>query len=128
MGYLILIIIVAGLILIGCMKHGFRVGFAREVTAMLALGGGVLVISLLASMLEKLRSGNAGGIAAGIFLLIVLGVVYRVLHLVLNSINLLARLPVIRWLDSALGLVSGFVTGFAVLYALEFLLTRYFLQ
>lgn len=127
MVYLVIVIIAAVLILIGSMRHGFHIGFAREVTNMLSLVGGGLILSLLAALLDRLRSGNTGGIFAGVALLVVFGIVCRILHVLLNSINFIARMPVIHWLDSALGLISGLICGFAILYVLEFLLTGYFL-
>lgn len=126
--YFFLIIIISVLILIGSVKHGFRKGFVHEVTAVISLTAGLLVISLLSSVIDQFHHQDMTGVIIGIILLAVFGIAYRIAHVFLTSINFLARLPIVRWLDSALGVVSGFLIGFGILYLIEFLLRNYILR
>ena len=117
--YLALIAAVSIAVLLIFMNHGIRRGFAKELKAVLSLGAGIGVIMLLSGVFAGFRTGKTANLILCVVLLAVFGIVYRLVHLLVSGIGLIARLPIICWLDSALGLV---------LYLLEYLLKNFLLQ
>lgn len=114
-------------VLVAMMTHGFHSGFAHEISGLVSLIASIFVILLIAGVIQGLRSGKASNLAVGIILLVVFGAIYRIIHIFISSVNFIARLPLINWLDSALGLVAGLLEGFAILYVLEYFLRNYLL-
>lgn len=125
--YLILILVIDILILAGMTIHGIHKGFARLVSKMISLLVAVMVVILLSSALNGYRSGNTSNLLIGVLLLIILGVIYKIVHVILVSIRFLAGLPILAGLDKAMGAVTGFIEGFAILYLGEYLLRMYLL-
>lgn len=125
--YVVGIALVAIIIMLSMMTHGFHTGFAHELTSLISLVAAIFVILLISGIIEGWRSGSASNLAVGLILLVIFGVVYRIVKVCMVSINFIANLPVIHWLDSALGLVCGFVEGFAILYVIEYFLRNYLL-
>lgn len=121
------IVVVSLIIMIGMMTHGYHTGFVREVTGLISLVASTLVILLIAGIVEGFRSGNTSGLVVGLILLVIFGVIWRFLHMCISSINFIARLPIIHWLDAVLGLFTGLLEGFAVLYVLEYFLRNFLL-
>ena len=126
--YLALIAAVSIAVLLIFMNHGIRRGFAKELKAVLSLGAGIGVIMLLSGVFPGFRTGKTANLILCVVLLVVFGIVYRLVHLLVSGIGLIARLPIICWLDSALGLAAGLLEGFGVLYLLEYLLKNFLLQ
>ena len=126
--YFWILLAIAIIILIKSVQHGFRAGFARELSAVISMLAGLFTISLLTSVYQSFEKENLPALAAGILMLAIFGIVYRIVHVLLRSIGFLARLPVISWLDSALGVVSGLLIGFGILYLIEFFLRNYVLR
>lgn len=125
--YVVGLAAIALIIMLSMMTHGFRTGFAREVTGLISLVATLFIILLLGGIVDGFRDKSASNLAIGLVLLLLFGVIFRVIHIFMTSVNFIARLPLIRWLDSALGLVTGLLEGFAILYALEYFLRNYLL-
>ena len=104
--YFFVIIIASVAILLGSMNRGLKKGLWKNLRA---------------------ESTSGGGLLAGIVMLLFTVTLYKLFHLVFSGLDLIARLPIIRWLDSALGLVLGLIEGFVILYLLEYLLRNYLL-
>ena len=114
--YFALIAAVSIAVLLIFMNHGIRRGFARELKSVLSLGAGIGVIMLLAGAFAGFRTGKTSNLILCLVLLAAFGVVYRLVHLLVSGIGVIAGLPLISWLDSALGLAAGLLEGFGVLY------------
>lgn len=125
--YIVGVAVIMLIVMIAMMTHGFHTGFARELTGLVSLIASIAVILLIAGIVQGFRSGSASNLAIGLILLVVFGVIYRIIHMFIASINFIARLPLINWLDSALGLIAGFVEGFAILYVFEYFLRNFLL-
>ena len=120
--YLVILIVCAVLIMMTCMTRGFQKGFIHELGGLISLVCAVLSVVLIAGIADGIRGENAGGYILGGFMLVVMGLVYKMIRLILNPLEAVVELPVISWIDSALGLVIGFIEGFILLYFLEFFL------
>lgn len=126
--YIVLILAVDVLILIAMTVHGARQGFARLFSKVVSLVASIAVVILLSSVVNGYRSGNTSNFLMGILFLVVLGAVYKVIHALILSIRFLAGLPIIAGADHVLGIVIGFMEGFAILYIGEYLLRMYLLR
>ena len=90
-----------------------------------SLAAALAAVVLISGMIREQSGGT--GIVRGILLLIALRIIYRIIKAVLQSLHLFTRLPVLRWVDSMLGLVLGLFEGFAYLYLIEYILRYYIL-
>ena len=127
--YFFAIIIVSVAILLGSMNLGLKKGFANRFDVLVSLVLSACIAGLLGNLWKNLRaeSTSGGGLLAGIVMLLFTVTLYKLFHLVFSGLDLIARLPIIRRLDSALGLVLGLIEGFVILYLLEYLLRNYLL-
>lgn len=100
-------------------KRGWKVGFARQLSSLIALLAASGSLLMILKVYSGLKDGDVKGLASGIALFVVIAVVYSVLRLFLFSIRLASKLPVINLVDSALGVAAGFVCGLLILYIVE---------
>ena len=126
--YIILILAADVVVLAGMTVHGCRQGFAGTISRVISLIASIAVIMLVSSIVQGYQNGNTSNLIIGILLLIIMGAVYKLIHAVLTSIRFLAGLPILGGLDKILGIAAGFIEGFAILYAAEYLLRMYLLQ
>ena len=104
--YYISLIIIA-LIFIWRAAAGFRKGMVQEIISLIAVAvAGVCVILILGALGSYLNReiGKTVEMAAVLF---VVCLVYRLIHVLFTSLELISRLPVIKWLDKLLGVVVG---------------------
>lgn len=104
--YYISLIIIA-LIFIWRAAAGFRKGMVQEIISLIAMAvAGVCVILILGALGSYLNReiGKTVEMAAVLF---VVCLVYRLIHVLFTSLELISRLPVIKWLDKLLGVVVG---------------------
>ena len=127
--YFFVIIIASVAILLGSMNRGLKKGFANRFDVLVSLVLSACIAGLLGNLWKNLRaeSTSGGGLLAGIVMLLFTVTLFKLFHLVFSGLDLIARLPIIRWLDSAMGLVLGLIEGFVILYLLEYLLRNYLL-
>ncbi len=126
--YIILILAVDAAVLIAMTLRGAKRGFAGTFSQVFSLAVAIVVVVLVSSVIHGYQNGDRSNLIIGILLLIVLGAVYKLIRAVLTSIRFLAALPILGIVDKALGLVIGFIEGFAMLYIAEYLLRMYLLR
>lgn len=126
--YIILILAADLLILIGMTIHGARAGFAGLISKVISLMVSIVVVVLLSSIVNGYRTGDTSNFLIGILFLVILGVLYKLIHAILTSIRFLAGLPILTGVDKILGIIAGFLEGFAILYIAEYLLRMYLLR
>ncbi len=126
--YIILILAVDAAVLIAMTLRGAKRGFAGTFSQVFSLAVAIVVVVLVSSVIHGYQNGDRSNLIIGILLLIVLGAVYKLIRAVLTSIRFLAALPILGIVDKALGLVIGFIEGFALLYIAEYLLRMYLLR
>ena len=64
----------------------------------------VLILGAVGSYLER----EIGRAIQSVIVLFVVCFVYRLVHTLFTSLELISKLPVIKWLDKLLGIVVGF--------------------
>lgn len=106
MYYAALIIIV--LIFIWRMIAGFRKGMVQELISLVAMAVAgvcvVLILGAIGSYLDK----EIAQVVKMVAVLLAVCLVYRLVNILFTSLQLIAKLPIVRWLDKVLGIVVGF--------------------
>lgn len=126
--YVVIFSILAIVVLAWNIRSGFHHGFAQTISSLLAVAAAVFVLVLLAGLSGKMQDGSLTGTVLGFLMLAVFLILYAIFRVILRAINVLVKLPLIRWLDQGLGIVAGFFRGALVLYVTEFLLRNYLLS
>ena len=67
---------------------------------------------------EELASGMADVVIDALSFLIVVIITYIIANLLVKSLNLVAKLPMISFVNRTLGLITGFVIGVIIVYGL----------
>ncbi len=116
------------LVLVGMTIHGAHTGFAKLISKVISLMVSIAVVILLSSLVNGYRKGDTSNFLIGVLFLIILGALYKLVHALLTSIRFLAGLPILAGVDKILGVVAGFLEGFAILYIAEYLLRVYLLR
>ena len=101
---------------------GFRRGMVREIISLIAMAVAgvcvVLIIGAVGSYLEKEISKTITMVAV----LFIVCMVYRLVHVLLTSLELISRLPVIKGVDKLLGAVTGAAEAGVIVCVLVYLL------
>lgn len=100
--------------------RGYRKGMTKEISGLIALVVAFVVMALVIMLTSSYQLGEVTNTVYSVILLALLGIVYGVVRLVLNSIKLISKLPVLHFLDKFLGLVVGL--GKAILFIWIFFL------
>lgn len=125
--YVVVFVILAIVVLAWNIRSGFHHGFAQTISSLLAVAAAIFVLVLLSGLSGKMQDGSLSGTILGFLMLAVFLILYGIFRVILRAINVLVRLPLIRWLDQGLGAVAGFGKGFLILYVAEYLLRNYLL-
>ena len=105
MYYISLIIIT--LIFIWRAAAGFRKGMVQEIISLIAMAvAGFCVILILGAVGSYLNREIGKSVEMAVVLFVVC-LVYRLIQVLFTSLELISRLPVIKWLDKLLGIVVG---------------------
>ena len=87
---------------------GFRKGMVQEIISLIAMAvAGVCVVLILGAVGSYLER-EIGRAIQSVIVLFVVCFVYRLVHTLFTSLELISKLPVIKWLDKLLGIVVGF--------------------
>lgn len=101
-------LIIIALIFIWRMIAGFRKGMVQELISLVAMAVAgvcvVLILGAIGSYLDK----EIAQVVKMVAVLLAVCLVYRLVNVLFTSLQLIAKLPIVRWLDKALGIVVGF--------------------
>ena len=100
-------LIITALIFVWRAAAGFRKGMVQEIISLIAMAVAgfcvVLIFGAVGSYLNR-EIGKTVEMAAVLFAVCL---VYRLVHVLFTSLELISKLPVIKWLDKLLGIVVG---------------------
>ena len=100
---------------------GFRRGIVQEVVSLIAMAVAGFCVVLIFGAVSSYFHREIGKMIQMIIILLVVCVVYRLVHILFTSLELISKLPIIRWLDKLLGAVAGLaeaalIVGFLVYF------------
>lgn len=101
-------LIIIALIFIWRMVVGFRKGMVQELISLVAMAVAgvcvVLILGAIGSYLDK----EIAQVVKMVAVLLAVCLVYRLVNVLFTSLQLIAKLPIVRWLDKVLGIAVGF--------------------
>lgn len=102
-------LIVIAIIFIWRMGVGFRKGMVQEIISLIAMAVAGFCVILILGAVGSYLDREIGRTIQMVVVLFVVCVVYRLVHTLFTSLELISKLPIIKWLDKLLGIVVGFV-------------------
>ena len=112
-------LIIIALIFIWRMTVGFRKGMVQEIISLIAMA--VVCVLLIFGAIGSYLNREIGKVVQMVIVLLVVCAVYRLIHVLFTSLELISKLPVIKWLDKLLGIVIGageaaLIVGFIIYF------------
>ena len=102
-----LLFIIFVIVIVATIAAGYENGMVRQFIALVSMVICGVVIALIVKGLQSYMDGQLLNMIFIIILLCVIGIVSHILSIVLAPVKLVAKLPVVKWLDKLLGLVFG---------------------
>lgn len=120
--YFWLILFISIVILAYGAFRGYHRGFVKEAEGLVAATCSVAALVLISGLTRGAIGERVSTKALAIALLIVLGAFYSLCRLIFTSLRLFAGLPVIKFVDSLLGIAAGAGNAFLLLYVVDHIL------
>lgn len=113
--------IIIALIFIWRMTVGFRKGMVQEIISLIAMAVAGVCVLLIFGAIGSYLNREIGKVVQMVIVLLVVCAVYRLIHVLFTSLELISKLPVIKWLDKLLGIVIGageaaLIVGFIIYF------------
>lgn len=114
-------LIIIALIFIWRMTVGFRKGMVQEIISLIAMAVAGVCVLLIFGAIGSYLNREIGKVVQMVIVLLVVCAVYRLIHILFTSLELISKLPVIKWLDKLLGIVIGageaaLIVGFIIYF------------
>lgn len=114
-------LIIIALIFIWRMAVGFRKGMVQEIISLIAMAVAGVCVLLIFGAIGSYLNREIGKVVQMVIILLVVCAVYRLIHVLFTSLELISKLPVIKWLDKLLGIVIGageaaLIVGFIIYF------------
>ena len=123
MYYAVLIFI--ALIFIWRMVTGFKKGMVQELLSIVAMAVAGICVVLILGAIGSYMDKEITDVVKMIAVLFVICLVYRLVNVIFTSLQLIAKLPIIKSLDKILGLVVGFAEAGVIVIILIHLLKNW---
>jgi hypothetical protein len=117
---------IVALFVIGKIIQGYKRGMVKEIVSAISLIFLCCLVVLLGLGLQSYVKKEVAAILVVAILLGVLAIAHHLISLVLLPAKLLAKLPVIKWLDKLLGMVVGAVEVLLVLWVVDALVRTFY--
>jgi len=113
------------LIFIWRIVAGFKKGLVAEIISFFSLIAAALALMALLGAVGNYLDENVGTALQMLLILLVIGLLYKIVNMILSSIKLITKLPVIKSLDRILGALLGAVEALLIILIIIQLL-KYF--
>lgn len=98
--------------------NGFQKGLVEGIRHLVSWGIGFAVLYVMLKGVGNFIEGSFVNVLIALMLLLIIHIIDRVLKLIMDSIKLVSRLPVIHGTDKLAGVVLGVVRGLCVIWIL----------
>lgn len=115
----ILLIIFILLVIWRCIA-GFRAGMVREIISIVSLVVLAFAIMLLGSAFQSYTHKELTKLIVAVVLLLILVILHRIVSLILSSIKLISKLPVIHFADRIMGGILGSLEAVVVMWVIYY--------
>ena len=101
------VLIFIALIFIWRMIAGFKKGMVQELISLVAMTVAGVCVVLILGAIGSYMDKEIAQVVKMVAVLLVICLVYRLVNVLFTSLQLIAKLPIVRWLDRMLGIVVG---------------------
>lgn len=101
-------LIIIALIFIWRMVTGFKKGMVQELISIIAMAVAGICVALILGAIGSYMDKEIADVVKMVAVLLVICLVYRLVNVIFTSLQLIAKLPIVKSLDKILGLVIGF--------------------
>ena len=91
-------------------------GMVDEIRMLLSLVISLFVLSLAILLYSSVKEKNNTNIILSILMLLITGLAARLVNLIFKSLSAIAHLPILKLLNSVLGIVVGMTESIVVLW------------
>ena len=109
-------LIIVFIIFISAAVHGYKKGMTKEISGLISWVVTLFVMSLVIMLYTSFRANEGKNMVLTIVILLLVALVNGIIRLFLKPIKLVAKLPVLKFLDRVLGVVIGIAEGFLIVW------------
>ena len=109
-------LIIVFIIFILAAVHGYKKGMTKEILGLISWVVTLFVMSLVIMLYTSFRANEGKNMVLTIVILLLVALVNGIIRLFLKPIKLVAKLPVLKFLDRVLGVVIGIAEGFLIVW------------
>ncbi|MCM1044084.1 MAG: CvpA family protein [Candidatus Gastranaerophilales bacterium] len=113
-----LLFVAAVILLIVNVVTGYKRGMVKQVISLVSLVVLCTVAVLVGNGLRSYQNKEFLNVAVAVLLLAALGIAHHLLGIVFFSAKMIAKLPIVHWLDHLLGIVFGALETVLLLWTL----------
>lgn len=101
-------LIIVALIFVWRMVAGFKKGMVQELISLIAMVVAGVCVILILGVIGSYLDREIAQVVKMVTVLSVVCLVYRLVNVLFTSLQLIAKLPIVRWIDKVLGIAVGF--------------------
>lgn len=120
-----IMLVIVLIVLLFKMSDGYKKGMVKEIVSVISMIVLCIVLALLAYGASSYFDGQFAGVVVAVILLGVLGLAHHLINVVLLPAKLLAKLPIVKFLDKLLGILFGAIEVCFVLWTLYALIMMF---
>ena len=90
------------------MVAGFKKGMVQELISLIAMVVAGVCVILILGVIGSYLDREIAQVVKMVAVLSVVCLVYRLVNVLFTSLQLIAKLPIVRWIDKVLGIAVGF--------------------
>lgn len=120
-------LVVLVILLIVGVKQGYSTGLIMGVAHLISLVAALITLSFILMLTASFRAGNARNTVFTLIVLAIFGAVYGGVKWLLRSFKAMVKLPILQFLDSLLGIVTGVIWVLILFVAVTALASRNYL-
>lgn len=109
-------LIIVFAIFILTMVHGYKRGMTKEISGLVSWAVTLFVMSLVIMLYTSFRANEGKNMVVTIIILVAVALVNGIVRLFLKPIKLVAKLPILKFLDQLLGIIIGLAEGFLIVW------------
>ena len=120
--------LVAGAVLVIILAFalwGHHKGLAMEIASLISVLLSLLGVALIVRMIGSYLEENTSGLIQALVFFVALAFLFQIFKLIIVSLKILTKLPVIHFLNRFLGMIVGVAEGVIVVWALFIVITKY---
>lgn len=97
---------------------GFKTGFVKGITHLVALIATIVTLALILMLTSSYRAGETKNTIFTLVIMAILGAVYSVVRFLLRSFKVISKLPIIEFANSIFGVLIGLLWVLVLFMAL----------